>query len=157
VRYAFIEQQRERFEVKIMCRMLAVSVSGYYAWKRRPESRQAWANRVLSQRIRAIHDTSRGTYGVRRVQAALRHEQVGCGKQRVARLMRSAGLQGKGRVRRRPRTTVAYPSRPVAPNVLNREFSATAPNQKWVADITYIDTQQGYNYRRGLALGTSGT
>jgi putative transposase len=132
--------------VKLMCRVLQVSVSGYYAWQGRPESRQAAANRALAERIKAIHASSRGTYGVRRVHAALQEQQVMCGKQRVARLMRAAGVQGKGRGRRRPRTTAADPTRRTAANVLNRDFSAEGPDQKWVADITYIDTLEGFLY-----------
>jgi putative transposase len=150
VKYAFIQQHREQFEVKVMCQVLAVSVSGYYAWKQRPESRRAAANRVLSQRIEEVHRVSRGAYGVRRVHAALRQKHVVCGKQRVARLMRQAGLQGKGRTRRRVRTTVSDPTRPTAPNLLERDFSAETPNQKWLTDITYIDTLEGTLYLAGV-------
>jgi putative transposase len=133
-----------------MCRVLDVSVSGYYAWKGRPESRRAAANRVLAEQIRAIHTSSRGTYGVRRIQAALRERNIRCGKQRVARLMRSQGLQGKARARRRPRTTVSDPTRSPAANVLNRDFRANQPNRKWLADITYIDTREGFLYLAGV-------
>jgi putative transposase len=133
-----------------MCQILAVSVSGYYAWKGRAESRQAAANRALAEQIRAIHTHSRGTYGVRRVHAALRARNIRCGKQRVARLMRSQGLQGKARARRRPRTTVSDPTRSPAANVLNREFHADQPNHKWLADITYLDTQEGFLYLAGV-------
>jgi len=133
-----------------MCRVLQVSVSGYYAWKGRPESRQAAANRRLGERIVQLHSGSRGTYGVRRIHAALRQEQIRCGKQRVARLMNKAGLQGKGRARRRPRTTVRDMARPVAPNLLNRDFNADRPNAKWLADITYIDTLEGFLYLAGV-------
>jgi len=133
-----------------MCRVLPVSQSGYYAWRKRPESGQELANRVLSQRIQAIHAHSRKTYGVRRVHAALAEQHVLCGKHRVARLMRSAGLRGKGRARHRPRTTQVDPTRAPAPNLLNRDFSADGPNQKWLADITYIDTQEGFLYLAGV-------
>ena len=146
MRYAFIAEHTTRFEVKIMCKVLQVSPSGYYAWMHRPESRQAAANQVMRQRIEHIHASSRGTYGVRRVHAALRQEHVLCGKQRVARLMSAAGLAGKGRGRHRPRTTVSDPTRPAASNLLNRDFSAERPNAKWLADITYIDTREGFLY-----------
>ncbi len=136
-----------------MCRMLQVSTSGYYAWKHRPESRQAAANRRLGERIVQLHSGSRGTYGVRRIHAALRQEQILCSKQRVARLMNKAGLQGKGHARRRPRTTVRDMARPVAPNLLNRDFSADRPNAKWLADITYIDTLEGFLYLAGVWIG----
>jgi putative transposase len=150
LRFAFIEQHRDEYEVKIMCQVLEVSQSGYYAWRQRPESRQARANRALGQHIQAIHGNSRGTYGVRRVHAALMQQQVMCGKHRVERLMRSAGLCGKGRARRRPRTTHADPTRAVVGNVLNRDFTAAQPNQKWLADITYIDTLEGFLYLAGI-------
>src|SRR2546428_722369 len=133
-----------QFEVKIMCQVLAVSASGYYAWKGRPESRQSAANRVLADQIRDIYVSSRRTYGVRRVHAALRAQNIRCGKQRVTRLMRSQGLRGKARGRRRPRTTVSDPNGSPAANVLNRDFRADKPNRKWLADITYIDTLEGF-------------
>ncbi len=100
--------------------------------------------------IQVIHAQSRRTYGVRQIQAALAEQHVVCGKHRVARLMRSAGLQGKGRARHRPRTTHSDPTRTAAPNVLNRHFSADRPNQKWLADITYIDTPEGFLYLAGV-------
>ena len=87
---------------------------------------------------------------MRRVQAALTEQRLLCGKHRVARLMRSAGLHGKGRARRRPRTTRSDPTRQAAANVLNRDFSADRPNQKWLADITYIDTREGFLYLAGV-------
>ena len=133
-----------------MCQVLQVSQSGYYAWKHRPESSQAAANRDLGKRIQVIHASSRETYGVRRVHAALQAQQVVCSKQRVARLMRSAGLRGTGRARRRPRTTTVDPTHPVAANVLNRDFSANTPNQKWLAAIPYIDTLEGFLYLAGV-------
>src|SRR5258708_14284152 len=94
--------------------------------------------------------SSRGTYGVRSVQAALVEWHMQCGKQRVTRLMRGQGRQGKGRGRPRPRTTWADPTHRVAANVLNRDFSADGPNQKWLADITYIDTLEGFLYLAGI-------
>ncbi len=133
-----------------MGQVLQVSASGYYAWKGRPESRQAAANRGLVKHIQAIHASSRGTYGVRRVHAALLERHILCGKQRVTRLLRGPGLQGKGRGRRRARTTLADPTHRVVANGLNRDFSADGPNQKWLADITYIDTLEGFLYLAGI-------
>jgi transposase InsO family protein len=150
LRFAFIAQHRAEFEIKIMCQVLEVSQSGYYAWRQRPESSQARANRALSQHIQAIHVHSRSTYGVRRVHAALMQQQVMCGKHRVARLMRAAGLRGKGRARHRPSTTHSDPTRTVVANILNRDFTAARPNQKWLADITYIDTLEGFLYLAGI-------
>jgi transposase InsO family protein len=137
---------REQFEVKVMAGVLAVSVSGFYRWLACGESEREQANRELRATIRAIHADSRSTYGVRRVQAALRQRQVVCNRKRVARLMRLEGLQGRGRGCRRPRTTTSDPTLAVAPNLLARDFSATRPNEKWLADITYIDTLEGFAY-----------
>jgi putative transposase len=150
LRFAFIEQHRAEFEVKIMCQVLQVCPSGYYAWKHRPEGQRTAANRVLGQRIQAIHANSRVSYGVRRVHAALVQQHVVCGKHRVARLMRSAGLHGKGRARRRPRTTRSDPTRRAVANVLNRDFTDQRPNQKWLAEITYVDTREGFLYLAGV-------
>lgn len=133
-----------------MCQVLQVSQSGYYGWRHRPESQRAVANRTLGARIQAIHANSRQTYGVRRVHAALGHQHSVCGIHRVARLMRAAGLRGKGRARRRPRTTRADSTHEAVANVLNRDFTAAQPNQKWLADMTYIDTLEGFLYLAGI-------
>ncbi len=133
-----------------MYRVLPVSQRGYYAWRKRPESARARTKRALSQRIQVIHAQRRRTYGVRRIQAALAEPSVVCGQHRVARLRRSAGWQGKGRARHRPRTTHSDLTRAAAPNVLNRSFSADRPNQKWLADLTSIDPPEGYLYLAGV-------
>jgi transposase InsO family protein len=129
-----------------MCQMLGVSASGYYAWHRRRPSRRAEANAALMEQIREIHRTSRRTYGSPRVHAALRRCGLACGRNRVARLMRREGLVGRSPRRRYPRTTQAASGNPVAPNVLAQDFTAERPDQKWVADITYVDTAEGWLY-----------
>ena len=129
-----------------MCQVLGVSASGYYAWRqRRPSARQK-ANEAMVERIRAIHAESEATYGSPRVHAELKAQGIQCNKKRVERLMRSHCIQARQRKRRRPRTTDSRHSLPVAPNVLNREFEAEAPDQKWVTDITYIPTAEGWLY-----------
>lgn len=146
MRYAFIADHRHEFEVRVMCRVLAVSASGYYAWCKRPASKQAQANARLVEQIRHLHQHSRQTYGYRRMTAALRLHGISYNRKRVARLMRVAQLHGCDRRKRRPRTTQAEPDAAVTANVLARAFTASAPNQKWVSDITYIDTAEGWLY-----------
>jgi putative transposase len=145
MKYRFIEQHAVQFEVRLQCRVLGVSASGYYAWRKRPVTRQQ-ADAPLVTSIQAVHQQSRGTYGYRRITAALRAQGVGCNRKRVARLMRLADVRGCDRRRRRPRTTQADPTAPVTANLLARAFTADAPNQKWVSDITYIDTAEGWLY-----------
>jgi transposase InsO family protein len=128
-----------------MCRVLRVSKSGYFAWLRRPESARAKANQVLLTHIKAAHAASRKTYGRRRIHAQLRREGITCSRNRVARLMRSVGLRGRRRRAFRA-TTNSQHSLPVAPNLLARNFSATAPDQVWVSDITYLACEEGWEY-----------
>ena len=138
------------FEVKIMCRGLQVSASGYYAWRGRVPSRRDQANAELVEQIRWIYATSRQTYGSPRVLAALRQQGVICSRKRVARLMRLSGIHGCDRQRRHPITTQSRHDHPVATNVLARDFSAEAPDQKWPGDISYIATQEGFLYLASL-------
>jgi putative transposase len=150
MRYTFIQQHATTFEVTIQCRVLGVSASGYYAWRKRPATQQQ-ADAVGVAHIRSVHQQSRQTYGYRRITAALRQQGKVYNHKRVARLMRLADLRGcDRRTRRRPRTTQADPSASVSANVVARQFSAHAPNQLWVTDITYIDTHQGWLYLAAL-------
>lgn len=127
------------------CRVLGVSPSGYYAWRKRPLSPRARADVELSADIDAIHRASRGTYGAPRVHAELAALGIHIGRKRVARLMRALGVQGVSR-RRWPRTTVRDPAQPPAPDLVARDFTAPGPNHLWVADITYIPTGAGFLY-----------
>lgn len=142
MRYKFIKAHAQDYPIYLMCRVLEVSVSGYYAWRRRPLSRRAKANQVLVQQIKASHQGSYGTYGSPRVHADLVSQGLHCSRNRVARLMRQHGIRAKQR-RRARQTTVRNPADPVAPNLLARQFQAQAPNHKWVADISYVPTQEG--------------
>ena len=128
-----------------MCRVLGVSPSGYYAWRGRPPSRRARENEALSRRITAVHAESREIYGARRVHAELWAAGVVVSRQRVARLMRALGRQGVTRRRRRC-TTRRDREAAVAPDRVQRRFEAAKPNQVWVADITYVPTQEGFLY-----------
>ena len=145
MRFAFIHERREEFPVTPMCRMLDVSRGGYYAWRDRPRSSREARRLELTARIAAAHELSRGTYGSPRVLAALRAAGFPASKRRVERSMRALGLQARPRGRFRI-TTKANPKHPVAPNLLNRQFAASRPNERWVTDITYIWTGEGWCY-----------
>ena len=145
MRFAFIEQYRRVHPVGMMCRLLRVSRSGFYVWRRRPESPRTRENRKLLVTIRAIHRLRRQVYGSPRVHFELRDLGWECGRHRVARLMRHNGVRVL--VKRRFRvTTQSRHSHPVAANLLERNFTAERPNQIWAADITYIWTREGWLY-----------
>jgi len=128
-----------------MCRVLGVSRSGYYAWRSRPPSKRSRKDAMLTTRIREIHDRSRGTYGACRVHAELRAEGIRIGKKRVARLMKETGLRGVSRRKRTSTTVRSDTGRPV-PDLVDRDFTASRPDELWVADITYVPTDGGYLY-----------
>jgi len=142
-----VEQAAQHHAVERSCSALMVSPSGYYAWQKRkqaPCQRRQDDIRLIDQ-IRAVHHAHYGCYGSPRIHAALRAEGEVVSKHRVARLMREASIEGK-RTHRRVSTTVADPEAQAAANLLNRNFTARAPNQKWVVDVTYILTAQGWLY-----------
>ena len=128
-----------------MCQALKVSRSGFYAWRSRPESPRQRTDKTLLPQIRRIHAQSKGVYGAPRVCEELKDEGYHCGRHKVARLMRLAGLRGCPQ-RRFKVTTQSDPRHPVAKNLLKQDFRATQPNQRWAADMTYISTQQGWLY-----------
>ena len=145
MRFQFIEDHRDEFPVIRMCKVLGVSPSGYYARRKRPTSAREMANQELLKRIQAVFEESRQTYGSPRVHQALKQQEVRCSRNRVARLMRLCGLEAK-QTRRYKTTTRRYKAHPVAPNLLQRDFTADRPDQKWLADITYISTRKGWLY-----------
>jgi len=145
VKFMFMRDHRYEFRVWLMCRALGVSRSGYYAWLGRPESLRSQANRSLVTHIRAAHQRSRQSYGSPRITDDLIAAGIPCGRHRVARLMRAHGIKAKT-VRKFRATTNSKHALPVAPNLLNRAFTATGPNQVWLADITYIPTTEGWLY-----------
>jgi putative transposase len=146
MKYAFMAEHEQEFSLKRMCRVLRVSRSGYYAWKHRPASEQERANLELLAQIRAAYQWSRKTYGSPRIHAYLRRKGVFCGRNRVARLMKLYRIAARRVHKWHPVTTRQFPGARIAPNLLNREFEASRPNQKWVSDITYIDTVEGWLY-----------
>jgi len=145
MKYQFIEAHREEFAVKIMCRVLEVSRSGYYERRKRKPSARDKANAKLVEEIKRIFKRSRKTYGSPRIHAELKAQGKTCSLNRIARLMCKHGIRAR-RPRRRVRTTDSKHKHPVAPNLLGRRFEAEGPNQKWVADISYIDTDEGWLY-----------
>ncbi len=145
MRYAFIDRYRHLYPVLVMCDVLEVSSSGYYAWRGRPESRRSREDRELKAIIRSVFEESRQTYGSPRILDELRDQGIRCGRKRVARLMKEDQLTPK-KARRFRRTTIAEPDHPKAPNVLGREFTVDAPDTAWVGDITYLWTQEGWLY-----------
>jgi putative transposase len=145
VRFQFIEDHRDELPVTRMCKVLNVSPSGFYAWRGRPVSAREMANRELVKKIEAVYYDSYETYGSPRVYHELKSQDVACSKNRVARLMRLRGLRAK-QVRRYKATTKRNKKHRVAPNLLKRDFRADRPDHKWLTDITYIPTQEGWLY-----------
>lgn len=148
MKYACIARHRGEFRLRLMCRVLAVSVSGFYAAQRRVPSERAQTDRRLQLAIRAAHAESEGRYGAPRVHRELRAGGVRVSRKRVARLMREDGLVARRRRRYRP-TTVSDHGQPVAPNVLGRAFSVTAIgglNRIWASDLTALPTGEGWLY-----------
>ncbi|AHG88076.1 Integrase catalytic region [Gemmatirosa kalamazoonensis] len=153
MKYACITRHRDSYPVRLMCRVLAVAPSGYYAWRRGASpTAHALADEVLLARVRVAHRESRGTYGAPRVHQELRAQAVRVGKKRVARLMRADGLVGRVRRRGGVRTTHSAHARPIAPNVLARQFAVhdgdapRALDRVWVSDVTYVPTRAGWLY-----------
>jgi putative transposase len=150
MKYAAIERWQSEFPIARLCALLKVSESGYYAWLKRPPAPRQQANQALQEAIRDIWQHVRGIYGAPRIHAELQAAGIRVGHNRVARLMRTAGLRGKSARRRQPRTTQTDASQPVAPNTLGRQFRVARPNTVWLADITYIETDEGFLYLAAL-------
>lgn len=149
MRYAFIAAQKGKFPMMAMCRVLGVSRSGYYAYRTRPVSRRSMENHRLLNRIKAVHEKSRRTYGSPRVHWQLMAEGESCSKGRVERLMSANGIRAKQK-RKFVATTDSKHNLPVADNILEREFSVDEPNMVWSSDITYIPTDEGWLYLAGV-------
>jgi len=145
MRYAFIEGHRPMWRLPNMCHALEVSKSGYFAWRDGREAPRRSRDRALSVHIQAIHQQSRKTYGSPRIHHELKEQGMAVGKKRVERLMKSAGIAVLP-LRRFVTTTDSDHDQPIAPNLLEQDFSASAPNQRWVTDITYIPTDEGWLY-----------
>jgi putative transposase len=143
--YQQIHTHRKEHSVSLMCDVMGVSRSGYYAWRQRPPSQRSQEDGRLLDAIRTVHQEGKETYGSPKIHRILRKRGVRCSHKRIVRLMRSAGLGAK-RLQCYKRTTRAHPERRPAPNLLKQQFRATAPNQIWLADITYIATDEGWLY-----------
>src|ERR1700737_4078448 len=155
MRFRFIEDRRTDYPVTMLCDVLGVSPAGYYAWRARPESRRSVANRDLVDDIKRVHRDTSGRYGSPRVHAELRAQGRGASRGRIERLMRRHGIRAimarprRGQPPKRPHHLPPAHSRhdlPIAANPHERNFIATAPNRIWLADITYVETDQGWLY-----------
>ncbi len=145
MRYGFIEAHRERWPVRLMCRVLAVAPGGYYGWRGRPVSPRAQRRQALADAITAIHGEVKARYGSPRIHAELIARGEACCVNTVAGLMREHGVAAKTKRKFRC-TTDSNHDRPVAENVVDRQFEPEAPNQVWTADITYVPTREGWLY-----------
>jgi putative transposase len=143
--FRFIAAEKANHSISLMCRLLGVSRSGFHAWERRPPSDRALADAWLVERIKTIHRGSRGTYGARRIHAALARQGVRVGRKRVERLMRTHRLTGAV-PRKRAKTTIRVAGVRAADDLVLRNFKPSAANQLWVADIKYIPTAAGWLY-----------
>jgi len=147
VKFRFIEDHLcSQFPVGACCEALEVSRSGYYAWRERPDSARAKRRAELAEKVEAVHRENRGVYGSPRVCAALRASGEAVSENTVAKVMRERGIRAKAKRKFVPRTTDSAHQRPVADNVLAREFDAPLPDRKWAADITHVPTAQGWLY-----------
>jgi putative transposase len=143
--FRFIDRHRHRWPVAVMCDTLAVSTAGYYAWRHRPVSHRRQRRDQLTAQIRTVHTEVKARYGSPRMHAELVARGHGCCVNTVARLMRQAGIAAKTH-RKFRHTTDSNHGRPVAANVLDRQFTPEVPNEAWVSDITFIPTREGWLY-----------
>jgi len=145
MRFKLIDQAKAEFPIKRMCDVLGVSSSGYFAWKERPASRRQRDDMVLLAHVRSAFALSNGTYGSPRMMRELRDDGLEVGRRRTARLMRENGLKARQKRRFKP-TTGSQHAWPVAPNLIDQDFRAERPDQKWGADISYVWTREGWLY-----------
>jgi putative transposase len=150
VKFTFIEEHLSEFPIGLNCRVLEVSRSGYYAWRRRPQSARAGWRGELAVKIRLAHESNRKVYGSPRICRALKADGQSVCENTVASVMREHGIRAKSKRKFVPRTTDSRHAGPVAENVLQRRFAAALPDRKWAVDITYIPTGQGWMYLAGV-------
>jgi putative transposase len=143
--YQFIAQHKKAYPVTLMCAVLEVSTTGYYDWAASPERPRATANHRLDQEIQRVFTRHKARYGAPRITEDLKDDGIRCSENRVARRMRRLGLKAC-QAKKFKVTTDSFHKQPVAPNLLQQNFGATAPNQKWVSDITYVGTCEGWLY-----------
>jgi len=145
MKFRFISAHRETFKVGCMCKLLNVSRSGYHVWRNRPESRRSLENRALEAKIRVLHAASHSIYSAPRIHRDLIDDGIRGNKNRVARIMRKAGIRSRTKKKFKA-TTNSRHNFPIAPNLLNQDFNVDAPDRTWVGDITYIHTNEGWLY-----------
>lgn len=145
MRFRLIDQAKKEFPVHRLCKVLDVSQSGYFAWKDRPASRRQRDDMVLLAHVRSAFSLSNGTYGSPRMTRELQDDGFAVGRRRTARLMRQNGLYARQK-RRFKRTTDSHHAWPIAPNIIDQDFTASKPDEKWGADISYIWTREGWLY-----------
>ena len=150
MKFSFIQKNLSEFPVEASCDALAVSRSGYYAWLERPQSLRARRRETLAVKIKAVHEGNRRVYGSPRVFQTLRAQGEKVCENTVAKVMRAGRIQARTKRKFVPRTTDSRHGRPVAGNVLDRQFTADLPDRKWAADITYIPTDEGWLYLAGV-------
>jgi putative transposase len=150
VKFAFIRAHLTAYPVEASCRVLEVSRAGYYAWRDRPESPRQARRQVLAAKIAVAHQENRGVYGSPRICRVLQSAGEQACENTVAKVMRELGLQARRKRKFVPQTTDSRHDHPVAANVLDRQFTAAKPNTKWVVDITYIPTDEGWLYLAGV-------
>jgi putative transposase len=150
VKFAFVKNHRVSWPVAAMCRVLQVSRSGFFSWLKRPASGRSKRQRELVEKIRAAYQQNRELYGSPRVHRALLIDGQSVSRNTVAKLMRQEKIRAKSRRKFVPKTTDSRHEHPVAQNILDRDFQAEAPDRKWLVDITYVPTDQGWLYLAGV-------
>jgi putative transposase len=150
VKFAFIEEHLCSFPIETVCDVLEVSRSGYYAWRQRPQSERDKRREELAVKVKAVHEENRGVYGSPRICQALMARGENVCQNTVARVMQEQKIRAKTKRKFVPKTTDANHDRPVADNLLGRQFTAELPNCKWAVDITYIPTEEGWLYLAGV-------
>lgn len=146
MKFAWIDKHRQEFPLRLMCKALSVSPSGYYAWVKRPASPRQQRRAELLEEILQAHQDSRGTYGSPRVYRELLDKQIDVCVNTVAKLMQEAGMAARKLRRFKVQTTDSAHEHPIAPNLLEQDFTATGPNQRWCCDITYVPSSEGFLY-----------
>ena len=151
MKFRFIrEHLAEAYPLGVVCEVLGVSRSGYYAWRERPDSARARRREELAEKVKAVHQANRGVYGSPRVFRALKARGESVCENTVAKVMRERRIRAKSKRKFVPRTTDSAHRQPVAPNVLGRQFEAAVPDRKWAVDITYVPTAEGWLYLAGV-------
>ena len=150
MKFAFIQEHLTAYPLRLVCKVLQVSRAGYYAWRKRPPSPRLKRREELAVKIQAVHVQHRQVYGSPRIYQVLKTQGEQVCENTVAKLMRQRHIRAKTKRRFVPRTTDSTHAQPVAANVLDRQFTAPRPNQKWVVDITYIPTAEGWLYLAGV-------